>query len=94
MSIKFIAACGSGLGSSLIISMNISKIIKELGIKGEVEHCDISSISMKEADFYVLGKDIVESSVVNFLDSNKIIMLENILSLEELRNKINQKINK
>jgi len=93
MSIKFLAACGAGLGSSLMISMNISKVIKELGIEGEVEHCDISSISMKSPDIYVLGKDIAESSVVGFLDPDKVIMLENILSLAELKEKINNKIN-
>lgn len=88
MSIKFIAACGSGLGSSLIISMNVSTVLKELGIEGEVEHCDISSVGWKETDYYVLGKDVAESSAISNLDKNKIIVLDNILSLVELKEKI------
>ncbi len=88
MSLKFLAACGSGLGSSLMISMNVSKVLKELGIEGEVEHCDISSVSFKQADFYVLGKDVAESSAVSSLDQSKIIMLSDILSVAELKEKI------
>ncbi|MGL4367998.1 MAG: PTS sugar transporter subunit IIB [Brevinemataceae bacterium] len=84
----FIAACGSGLGSSLIISMNISKVLQELGIEGNVEHCDISSLTFKDGDYYVLGKDVAESSAVGGIDKNKIIVLTNILSLNELKEKI------
>ena len=41
--LKFIAACGSGLGSSLMVSMNVTKVLKELGVEAEVEHSDISN---------------------------------------------------
>ncbi len=85
---KFIAACGSGLGSSLMISMNVSKVLKELGAEGEVEHCDISSVSFKQADYFVLGKDVAESSAISSLDKSKIIILNDILSLSELKEKI------
>ncbi len=91
MSLKFIAACGSGLGSSLIVSMNTSKVLKELGIEGLVEHCDISSLAFNIADFYILGKDVAESAAVDKLDVTKIIILDSILSLSELKEKISQK---
>ncbi len=94
MSIKFLAACGSGLGSSLMISMNVDKVIKELGIDGEVEHCDISSVSFKPADYYVLGRDVAESAAVANIDPDKIIVLDNILSLPELTEKIKAKLGK
>ncbi len=88
MSVKFLTACGSGLGSSLMISMNIAKAVKDLGIDGEVEHCDISSISLNPADYYVLGRDVAESSAVSAIDPNKIIVLDNILSLSSLSIKV------
>lgn len=90
--VKFITACGSGLGSSLMISMNISKVLKELEIEGEVEHCDVSSVAFKEADYFVFGKDIAESSAVSSLDKDKIIVLLNILSVDELKDKIKEKL--
>lgn len=91
MSLKFIAACGSGLGSSLIVSMNASKVLKELGIEAQVEHSDISSLAFSTADFYILGKDVAESAAVGKLDPTKIIVLDSILSLSELKEKISQK---
>ncbi|MGL5254806.1 MAG: PTS sugar transporter subunit IIB [Brevinema sp.] len=92
MSIKFLAACGSGLGSSLIVSMNVEKVIKELGIDGEVEHCDISSVTSMPADIYVLGRDVADSSAVQTISPDKIIALDNILSMSELTEKIKNKI--
>lgn len=92
MAIKFIAACGSGIGSSLMVSMNVSKALKELGIDGEVEHCDISSAVFKDADYYVLAKDVAESSAVSNINPDKIIILTNILSMNELKEKIKNKV--
>ena len=41
---KFLAVCGSGLGSSFMVEMNIKKVLKELGVTGvEVEHTDVGS---------------------------------------------------
>ena len=31
---KFMAACGSGLGSSFMVEMNINKVLGELGVSG------------------------------------------------------------
>ena len=91
--LKFIAACGSGLGSSLMVSMNVSKVLKELGIEAEVEHSDISNAVFKNADYYVLGRVVAESSAVSSIDKEKIIVLQSILSVDELRNKIKEKLN-
>ena len=91
--LKFIAACGSGLGSSLMVSMNVSKVLKELGIEAEVEHSDISNAVFKNADYYVLGRDVAETSAVSSIDKEKIIVLQSILSVDELRNKIKEKLN-
>lgn len=93
MALKFIAACGSGVGSSLMVSINISKVLKELNIEAEVEHSDLSNALFKQADYYVFGRDIAESSAVSSLDKDKIISLKNILSLDELKTKIKEKLN-
>lgn len=93
MALKFIAACGSGVGFSLMVSMNISKVLKELNIEAEVEHSDLSNALFKQADYYVFGRDIAESSAVSSLDKDKIISLKNILSLDELKTKIKEKLN-
>ncbi|WP_246768937.1 PTS sugar transporter subunit IIB, partial [Salmonella enterica] len=40
---KIMAICGSGLGSSFMVEMNIKKVLKKLNIDAEVEHSDLSS---------------------------------------------------
>lgn len=86
---KFLCACGSGLGSSLIVSMNVSKVLKDLAMEdSEVEHCDISSVLFKPADYYVLSRDVAESAAVSSIPQEKMIILSNILSIPELTEKI------
>lgn len=38
---KIMAICGSGLGSSFMVEMNIKKVLKKLNIDAEVEHSDL-----------------------------------------------------
>ena len=40
---KFLAVCGFGVGSSMILRMSIEKVCRELGVDVEVENTDISS---------------------------------------------------
>ncbi|MDE1549303.1 PTS sugar transporter subunit IIB [Jeotgalibaca caeni] len=40
---KFLAVCGFGVGSSMVLKMTLQKVCKERGITCEVENTDISS---------------------------------------------------
>ncbi len=39
--IKVLAACGNGMGSSLIIKMKIEKVLKEMGLEFNVHHASV-----------------------------------------------------
>lgn len=82
---KIMAVCGSGLGSSFMMEMNIKKIIKKLNITSDVEHADLGSVSANDADVFVMAKDIASSSGIA---SDKIIVLNNLLNMEELEQKL------
>ena len=77
---KVLAVCGMGLGSSLILKMNIEKAMEEEGIKGTVEVRDLSSIQGERADFIFASEEIAEKiehnaqvySVKNMTDKNEI----------------------
>ena len=44
-------ACGSGLGSSFMVQMNIESVLKELGVTNvEVEHYDLGGANPNDAD--------------------------------------------
>jgi B component PTS sysytem mannitol-specific enzyme II len=83
---KFMAICGSGLGSSFMVEMNIQQVLKELGVTSvEVSHSDISSASDNDADVFFLARDVAENVS---LDQSKIVILNSIIDKEELREKV------
>lgn len=82
---KIMCCCGQGLGSSLIIRMNVEKTLKKLGKTGiEVLHASLSDASPTSADLFVVGGDL-EEFTNNF---PHIILLDNIVSLPELEGKL------
>lgn len=82
---KILVCCGSGLGSSFMIEMNIKKIINEINVEAEVDHSDLSSAKGIAADIYVGTRDI--TSQLTSLNG-EIISLNNMIDLAELREKL------
>lgn len=82
---KIMCCCGSGLGSSLMIRLNVEKVLKSLGKSGiEVLHSSLSDASANAADLFVVGGDLE-----NFTHSfPKVILLSNIMSVPELTEKL------
>ncbi|SDY11211.1 PTS sugar transporter subunit IIB [Salimicrobium album] len=84
---KILAVCGSGLGTSFMVEMNIEQVLKELGVTGvEVSHSDLSSATPQDADVFFLAKDIAEGGA----HLGEIVVLDNIIDMEELREKVKQ----
>ena len=84
---KILCACGSGLGSSMIVHMNTEEILKKIGHpEVQVEHSTISDIHPEAADLFVVGGDLADF-VSNVPDEKKII-LKNILDKNELEEKL------
>lgn len=85
---KIMTACGSGIGSSLLIRMNVQKVLKELGREDiEVFNSTTSDAQKGAADLFVVGKDLED--FVKTLDN--VISLNNIISKDELETKIREK---
>ncbi|WP_435927255.1 PTS sugar transporter subunit IIB [Dryocola sp. BD613] len=82
---KIMAICGSGLGSSFMVEMNIKKVLKKMNIEAEVEHSDLSSATPGAADLFVMAKDIAASASV---PDNKLVVLTNIIDINELESKL------
>ncbi|MHA6335323.1 PTS sugar transporter subunit IIB [Enterobacter roggenkampii] len=77
---KIMAICGSGLGSSFMVEMNIKKVLKKLEIEAEVEHSDLSSAT-PGADLFVMAKDIAASASV---PESQLVVINNIIDINEL----------
>ncbi|NPV69079.1 MAG: PTS sugar transporter subunit IIB [Firmicutes bacterium] len=55
---RILVVCGSGLGSSLLVEMNIAEAIGELGIDAEVSHADLASAKSLKPDIIVGTMDL------------------------------------
>lgn len=83
---KILVCCGSGLGSSFMIEMNIQNVLKELGVTGvDVSHSDLSSAKGTQADIYVATKDL--SSRLEGL-GGEVVSLNNMIDSNELKEKL------
>lgn len=77
---KIMAICGSGLGSSFMVEMNIKKVLKKLNIQADVEHSDLSA-TPGAADLFVMAKDIAASASV---PEAQLVVINNIIDINEL----------
>ncbi|UUD36185.1 PTS sugar transporter subunit IIB [Mycoplasmopsis citelli] len=88
---NFKCVCGSGLGSSLLLEMNVKSVLDSLGVQYEsVEHTNISSFDKKGVDYVIVGADV--APVLDF-PAEKMVVLTNILSKEELTTKLKKLLN-
>ena len=96
--LRVVAACGNGMGSSLIIKMKIENTFKKLNIPATVAHMSIGEAKTAAAGYDVVFCSAVLTSNFSHINSNKtiIIGLKNLLSDAEieqkiLENKLNEK---
>lgn len=80
---KIVAVCGLGVGSSLMLEMNVKKILKELGVEGEVTHTDLESAGKTEGDIFIMSKSLEDKVSVPCK-----IALSNIIGHEEVKEKL------
>jgi PTS system ascorbate-specific IIB component len=88
---KIMAVCGSGLGSSFMVEMNVTDILKELGVtdKYEAFHTSLADVTAGDADIFITALDLADSA--SHLPN--LIVLNSVVDKDELRDKIKEKIN-
>lgn len=88
---KILCACGSGLGSSLMVQMNIDDVLAELGRTDiVVDQATISDVQPGAADLFVIGRDL-ESFIAGIPEEQRVVLV-NIVDKEELRAKLKEKL--
>lgn len=87
---KILVCCGSGLGSSFMIEMNVENALRELGVSGvELDHSDLGSAKGYNADLYIGTRDIApELETIG----KPVISLNNMLDNDELKKKLKEKL--
>ena len=60
---KIMCFCGSGLGTSFVMEMNVKKALKNLGIEGvTVDHSTIDDVVPGAADLFICSADLVPNA--------------------------------
>ncbi|HPW53251.1 MAG TPA: PTS sugar transporter subunit IIB [Erysipelotrichaceae bacterium] len=86
---KIMCCCGGGMGSSLLVKMNVEKVLKRLNISGiDVIHCSVSDAVKNAADLFVVGIDLKD--FVKGLP--EVITIKNIMDINELTVKLKDKL--
>lgn len=86
--LKVVAACGNGMGTSQIIKMKISNVFKRLSVQADVHHMSVGEAKSQASNFDVV---FCSESLMNQFKSGprtKIIGLKNLLSEQEIEDKI------
>ena len=82
---RMAAVCGSGLGSSFMVEMNINSVLNELGVTGvEVAHYDMGSATTDLADVFFVAGDLADSAQ----HLGNVVVLDSIIDMDELREKV------
>ena len=80
---SIMCCCGSGLGSSMLVRMNVEKTLQKIGVSGV-------SVTQGAADLFVVGKDLE-----NFVkELPRVVILDNIMDKAELENKLRAEFEK
>lgn len=87
---KIMAVCGSGLGSSFMVEMNITDVLNELGIADQYEasHTSLADVTASDADIFITGADLADSAS----HLPELIVLDSLLDRDELKSKIQEKV--
>ncbi|MHB9145763.1 MAG: PTS sugar transporter subunit IIB [Symbiobacteriia bacterium] len=82
---KILTVCGMGFGTSLMLKMFIQDVLKELGIRADVDATDLGSVKGSPADFIVAPSDM-KTHLDGF--SVPVVFIDNLIDKKEIRSKV------
>lgn len=84
---KIMCFCGSGLGTSFLMEINVKKVLNSMGLGTiEVVHATVEDVKPGAADLFVCGIDLAP----NAEKAGRVLPLKNIVSYSELQEKMEE----
>lgn len=88
---KILAVCGMGLGSSLLLRMQVEAALKELGIQGaRVEVADVSTAKGMASDLIITSPQFEE----RLRGGVPVVAIKNYVDKQEIRIKLAEALNR
>lgn len=88
--LKIIAACGNGMGSSLMMKMKVEEAFRDLNVPVSVEHMSVGEAKNASNSFDVVFVSSALVSNFSHVKNAKVIGLNNLLSKDEMLEKIKE----
>lgn len=88
--LEIISVCGFGIGSSLILKMTIDDMLKSEGIEANTYPQDVTSVGGIKADLIFTSNELYDQ-IVERVEA-PVIVIDNFLSTEEVKEKSLSKI--
>lgn len=84
--IKLLAVCGNGLGSSLIVKMSLEEVIEELQVNAIVESTSVAEAAgmMPFADIIITSTAFFRGIEDRIPEGKPVVMVKNLLDKTEL----------
>lgn len=83
---KILCVCGVGQGTSLLLKMNVSDVMDELGYSADVDNTDLTSANAENSDFIVTNSEFAKQ--IN--NGTPIVLVENYFDKNEIKEKIKE----
>jgi len=86
--VEIVTLCGCGMGSSLMLRINVENLLKAHGYKGKVTVGDMIGIKALSGDILLTTPDILKA--VGDVGGNyrRVVLLKNLVSKRELEEKL------
>ena len=87
MSMKIVAVCGMGIGTSVLLKMNTEKVLRSLGVDADVEAADIGVARgmARDAQIVLTSEEFVPE--IGEIDA-EVIVINNFFDLDEITEKL------
>lgn len=91
---KFLAVCGNGMGSSLIVKMILEGVLADLGVRGIVDSTSVAQAAgmMPFADVVITSTAFYKGIESAIPEGKPVITCKNILDKEELSKRVEEVI--
>jgi len=91
---KIVVVCGAGVGSSMVLKINVEKALRQLNIEATVEQSDITVAGSMNADLFVTSETFARLLDEKYgqSDASKVIVIKNYIDQEEYITKLKKAI--
>jgi len=89
MTMKIVAVCGMGIGTSVLLKMNAEKVLMQMGVDADVEAADIGTAAgaARMADIVLTSSELADE--IGPVKA-KIVVINNFINLAEIKEKLSE----